>query len=131
LCRSSVAESRTGGFTLIEALVALSIVAVTLSSIGALIAGSIKGTRSLEARLSRLGAAKAVLTALPERHELKAGSVVGDFAGNNWRIDVAPFVGKTDPKAVWLPQRVTMTVRNPGAGDIQIETVRLARGQGR
>ena len=40
------------GFTLIEALVALAIIAAVLSSIGAVIGTTVKGTRSIDQRLA-------------------------------------------------------------------------------
>ena len=43
------------GFTLIEALVALAIVAAVLASIGAVIATTVKGTRSIDQRLALSG----------------------------------------------------------------------------
>jgi len=49
---------KNAGFTLIEALVALAIVAVALTSIGSLVATSARGAASIEARLTRLEAAR-------------------------------------------------------------------------
>ena len=45
----------SAGFTLIEALVALAIIAIVLASIGTLIASSAHGARSIEGRLSAIG----------------------------------------------------------------------------
>ncbi|WP_291689037.1 prepilin-type N-terminal cleavage/methylation domain-containing protein, partial [Bradyrhizobium sp.] len=82
--------SDVAGFTLIEALVALAIVAAVLSSIGAVVATSVKGTRSIDQRLALTGAAETLLAELPARNLLKPGRQSGELAGHRWRIDVAP-----------------------------------------
>ena len=58
-------------------MVALAIVAVALGSIGALIASSARGNRSIEAHLTRLETARAIMTALPSREELVPGTLSG------------------------------------------------------
>ncbi len=89
--RSTAPESTTAGFTLIEVLVALSIVAVSLSSIGALIATTVRGTRSIESHFTRLETAQAILTALPDREQLAPGNFSGEVGDYRWRINVSPF----------------------------------------
>jgi general secretion pathway protein I len=131
LYQSHEADQGTAGFTLIEALVALSIVAIVLSSIGAVVANAVKGTRSLEGRVNRLATAKSLLLSLPERNSLVPGSMTGTLDGNPWRIDVSPLANSKDSKLEWVPQRVILTVRNSLAGDMVIETVRLGRKDAR
>ena len=128
MSRSRTAEE---GFTLIEALVALAIVAASLASIGALIATTARGTRSIEQRLFRLEAARAALTALPDRDQLAPGGVSGELDGHRWRLEMAPFVdGALDPREIWLPQTVVIAVQSPGGGVLEIPTVRLHRRSG-
>lgn len=116
------------GFTLIEALVALAIIAAVLSSIGAVIATTVKGSRSIDQRLALTGAAETLLAALPERKLLKPGRQSGEIAGHRWRIDVAPLnaaaqqVPETSP---FVPLVVTMVLQAPGGLAISITTVRL------
>ena len=69
---------------------ALAIIAAVLSSIGAVIATTVKGTRSIDQRLALTGAAETLLAALPARNLLKPGRQSGELAGHRWRIDVAP-----------------------------------------
>jgi general secretion pathway protein I len=134
LCLSNAPEDGTLGFTLIEALVALSIVAVALSSIGALIATTVKGTRTVEAKVSRLGVAQSLMAALPDRSQLLSGTLRGDMNGHVWRLDVSPFATKNarpQATAQWIPQTVVMTVQGPDTGAMQVSTVRLQRREGR
>ena len=131
--RSTERKTGTEGFTLIEVLVALSIVAITLASIGALIATTARGTKSIEAHLTRLEIARAIMTALPDRGQLAPGSLSGEIAGHPWRVDISPFAtSNTDSQAdaVWTPQTVLMTVRSTTGAEMQISTVRLQRKGG-
>lgn len=114
------------GFSLIEALVALAIVAAVLSSIGAVIATTVKGTRSIDQRIALTGAAETLLASLPARSLLAAGRQTGELAGHRWRIDVAPMnAGDDDPARRWIPLSVNMRLQAPGGPALQITTVRL------
>lgn len=126
----STALKGTAGFTLIEAVVALAIVAVALGSIGALIASSARGNRSIEAHLTRLETARAIMTALPSREELVPGTLSGQIAGHPWRVDVLPFAAQDfDPagRLQWTPQAVVITVKAPSGASMEINTIRLQR----
>ena len=122
-------SSGVAGFTLIEALVALAIIAAVLSSIGAVIATTVKGTRSIDQRLALAGSAETLLVALPARDLLKPGRQSGELAGHRWRIDVAPMnvpdASDTPPARRFVPLAVTMRMQAPGGPAIQITTVRL------
>ena len=78
------------GFTLIETLVALAIIAIVLGTIGSVIATTAKGTRSIDQRLALAGTAETLLADLPARAVLKPGRQSGELAGSRWRLDVAP-----------------------------------------
>ena len=127
----SIPPENKAGFTLIEALVALSIVAIALSSIGALIATTARGTQSIEEHLTRLETARAVIAALPDRQQLATGTLAGQIANHSWRVDVRPFATQalSQPSGGrWTPQVVTVTVRAPHGAAMQINTVRLQQG---
>jgi general secretion pathway protein I len=118
----------TRGFTLIEALVALAIIAAVLSSISAVIGTTVKGTRSIDQRLALTGAAETLLAALPARNLLQPGRQSGELAGHRWRIDVAPL--NLAPREVpetsrFVPLAVNMRLQAPGGPAIQVTTVRL------
>ncbi len=118
------------GFTLIEVVVALALIAVGLTAIGSLIATTIRGTRSLDQHLSLAETARAVEAALPGREELPAEGMSGEMAGHRWRIDVLPFQASfVDPRlpSPWVPHTVVITVRAPDGPVLQIHTVRLQR----
>jgi general secretion pathway protein I len=131
LCRSSCERAnRRAGFTLIEVVVALALIAVALTAIGSLIATTIRGTRSLDQHLSLAETARAIEAALPGRDQLVDGSTSGEMAGHRWRVDVLPFRASfVDPRqpSPWVPQTVVITVRAPDGPVLQINTVRLQR----
>ncbi|MGH6711196.1 MAG: PulJ/GspJ family protein [Bradyrhizobium sp.] len=111
---------------MIEALVALAIIAAVLSSIGAVIGTTVKGTRSIDQRLALTGAAETVFAALPARNVLKPGRQSGETAGHRWRIDVAPMNPAAElPQGRFVPVAINMRMQAPGGPAIQITTVRL------
>jgi general secretion pathway protein I len=118
------------GFTLIEVLVALSIVGITLSSIGALMASAARGNRSIEQHLSILETARSVMAALPERAQLVQGGSSGEIAHLRWRLDVSPYAigdASAQTKATWVPQSVVVSIRAARGKALELSTIRLQR----
>lgn len=127
---SSRADS---GFTLIEALVAVAVVAVSLTAIGALIGANIRATHSLDSRLALIETARGILSGLPDRGQLEPGDISGAVADHRWRIDVMPFVADfVDPStpSPWQPQAIVLRVQAPSGEILRIDTVRLRHSQG-
>jgi general secretion pathway protein I len=118
------------GFTLIEVLIAIAVVAVSLTAIGSLMAASIRGTLSLEQHLALVETTRAIATGLPSRGELKLGNISGNLANHRWRVDVTPFAANNvNPRlpTPWVPQEVVIRVQSPGGPIMQVNTVRLRR----
>ena len=129
----SRACSGDAGFTLIEVLIALSVVAVALAAIGSLIGASVRGTRALDFNVTAATTARAIATALPERDALKPGSHSGEAAGQRWRVDVRPMATPmVDPglPTRWVPQTVVIRLQSPTGSILEINTVRLRRREG-
>jgi general secretion pathway protein I len=130
--RMSRAEPAAGdaGFTLIEVVVALAVVAVTLTAIGAVAATSVRGTRSLEQHLTLVQATRIVAATLPRNADASLDGLTGNILGFRWRISLAPFVGSgiyRMPDSPWIPQTVVARVRSPSGAVYGFETVRLLR----
>jgi len=117
------------GFTLIEVLVALSVVAISLAAIGSLMAVTTRGARGVGLHLTLVETTRAIITALPERDQLVTGDFSGESAGHRWRVDVLPFYADfVDPRqAAWMPQTVVVRVQSPSGKMLQVNTVRLRR----
>ena len=115
------------GFTLIEALVALAIIAIVLGTIGSVIAVTTKGTRSIDQRLALASTAETLLVDLPARGLLKPGRQSGQLAGSRWRVDIAPMnVAGGDPATDrFVPLAVNLRLQRADGSAIQVTTVKL------
>ena len=135
MSRSARCERRqaAGGFTLIEVLVALAVLAILLASIGSLIAASVRGVRSLDQHLALVEIARAIETGLPNRDELKVGRLSGEVSGHRWYVDVRPYIANNvDPRlpTPCAPLALAISVQSPAGPILQVNTVRLRRRQG-
>jgi general secretion pathway protein I len=130
------------GFTLIEVLVAIAVLAVVLGAIGAVVATTVRGVHSIDSRLPLLETAQNLLASLPERDALKPGTQTGGSGDFRWRIDVAaiavspsakadrttPLFGDASaapPKPKWQPYSITVRVEGSDGPPIRLDTVRL------
>jgi general secretion pathway protein I len=117
------------GFTIIEVLVALALVAVVIVAIGSLMATNVRGVRSFERHVALTQAARTAMTVgIPPRVGLRAGTSSGQFDGYRWTVDVAPLGGQWSAPAAdapWLPQLVRVRVQSPNGPVSDIRTVRL------
>lgn len=127
-------EQRAGsGFTMIEALVALVVTAVSLTAIGSLVAANVRGSVAVDRRLSLLETARSILAGLPDRGQLTLGDSTGQLAGNRWRLDLLPFTGNfVDPgrPPTWVPRALVIRVQSPDGEILRVDTVRLQRAGG-
>ena len=117
------------GFTIIEVLVALAIVAVSIVAIGQVMSTNARGVRVLENHVALVQSAQTVLaTEIPQRSALAPGRLNGRTGDTRWQIDIGPvgddwIVDKDDVN--WIPELVKVRVRGPAGGMITLETVRL------
>jgi general secretion pathway protein I len=127
------APDSNAGFTLIEVLVALGVMAISLAVIGSVVAANVRGTTTVYQRLSLVATARSLLTALPNRGDLTPGDTRGEMGGNRWRIDVLPFaadfVDPTQPTQ-WVPLDVVIRVESPTGETLRLDTVRLRHADG-
>ena len=122
-------DGREAGFTIIEVLVALALVAVSMVSIGSMMATNTRGVRSLERHVALMQAARAIMTAgIPPRAELRPGTSSGRTDDYRWTVEVEPLGGGwTVPNAdvPWAPELVRVRVTSPTGAVSDIRTVRL------
>lgn len=131
--RPGEALDASAGFTLIEALVALAVTAVSLAAIGALMAGNLRGSGRIEQHLGLVETLRAVETGLPDRASLSTGTLSGEMHDQAWTVDIAPFPGDfVNPRAAqfWIPQIIVIKVVSPSGAALQVETIRLGRRTG-
>ncbi|QAU45921.1 type IV pilus modification PilV family protein [Bradyrhizobium guangzhouense] len=115
------------GFTLIETLVALAIIAIVLGTIGSVVSVTVRGTRSIDQRLALSGTAETLLADLPARGLLKPGRQNGQLAGSRWRVDIAPMnvAGGNPATDRFVPLAVNLRLQGRDGGAIQVTTVKL------
>jgi general secretion pathway protein I len=124
-------DRRDAGFTIIEVLVALAIVAVSIAAIGRLMSTNARGVRILENHVALVESAQTVLaTEIPDRSKLAPGRLTGRNGDTRWQIDVGPvgsdWIGNKDD-VDWIPELVKLRVRDTAGATLDVETVRLMR----
>lgn len=119
------------GFTIIEVLIALAVVAVSIMAIGSVMSTNSRGVQALENHLALMQTAQAVMaTAIPARKDLVPGTLSGQLRDYRWQVDIGP-VGAgwepSDDRAQWIPELVKVRVRSPSGGTAELDTIRLMR----
>ena len=117
------------GFTIIEVLIALALVAVSIVAIGSVMSTNARGVRLLEQHVTLMQTAHSVMAAgIPLRAELGPGALSGQIDDYKWTIDVGPLGEGWDvPGAdvAWIPALVRVRVRSPSGAVSELHTVRL------
>ncbi len=131
MCRLTPSKPARGsaGFTLIEVVVTLAVIAAILLSVGSLVSVAVRGTHALDDHLVLVQTARAIEVGLPDRNSLTVGTLSGESGGQLWRVDVQPFPGALDAQArtPWVPLTASITVQTPRGTSFSITTVRLGR----
>ena len=141
IARSEIRPPRgTAGFTLIEVLVAIAVLAVVLGAIGAVVGNTVRTIRSVDRRLPLLETAQSLIASLPAREALQPGTQSGASGDFRWRIDAvllnrnvpdnaaaAPSTAATSatPKVTWVPLSITVRVQGSEGPPVRLDTVRL------
>jgi general secretion pathway protein I len=125
-------ERPDAGFTILEVLIALAVVAVSILAIGSVMSTNVRGVRLLEQHVTLMQTARTVMTAgIPSRAELGPGAASGQESDYRWKIDIGPLgedwaVPGAD--VAWIPALVRIQVRSPSGAVSDLKTVRLMRG---
>jgi general secretion pathway protein I len=130
LCREVRPEicSNNAGFTLLEVLIAIAVVATSLTAIGMLTGATTRGVRSLEQHVALIETARTVVASLPSPTQLSSSEATGELYGSRWRIGLFPFSGSAPvPESPWVPLTVSIRVQSPSGATLNLETVRLTQ----
>jgi general secretion pathway protein I len=135
LFRAARLENAGGsaGFTIIEVLIALAVIAICLAAIGTVVGVTSRGVRSLEQRVALVEVARSVAASLPPHSDRSVVPAAGEILSHRWQIDVAPWAGGDVVEQVnspWGPQTVTIHVQSPSGAVLTLQTVRLQRKLG-
>jgi general secretion pathway protein I len=130
---TSPTDGPTAGFTIIEVLIALAVVAVSIVAIGSVMSTNVRGVRSLEQHVALIQTVRSVMAVdVPPRAEIGLGIWSGRTNDHQWRIDVGPMGeewGAAGDKVAWIPALVRIQVRSPSGAVMDLRTVRLMHGQ--
>jgi general secretion pathway protein I len=122
-------DGRDAGFTILEVLIALAVVAVSIVAIGSVMSTNVRGVRLLEQHVTLMQTTRTVMTAgIPPRAELGPGALSGQIDDYRWTIDVGPMGDGWDvPGAdvAWIPALVRIRVRSSSGAVSDLRTVRL------
>jgi general secretion pathway protein I len=146
-CRIVRSDTRpprgSSGFTLIEVLVAIAVLAVVLGAIGAVVGNTVRAIRSVDRRLPLLETAQSLIASLPTRDALQPGTQSGTSGEFRWRIDAVllnrnvPEIAAAalstattgaPPKGNWVPLAITVRVQGSEGPPVRLDTVRLIPG---
>ena len=119
---------RNAGFTLIEVVIALAVIAVVLASIGSVVSVTARGAQALDDHLVLVETARAIETGLPDRTSLAPGTLTGELRGQRWRVDVQPFPSAgidSQPRVQWVPLVADIVVQSPDGTRLRVTTLRL------
>jgi Prokaryotic N-terminal methylation motif len=128
-----------GGFTLIEALVALSLVLAVAAALGPLLTQARRIIGGADERVAAQALLRTLLDAPLDRSDLSGASRQGESAGLRWRVTAEPIeplrlegpaITGPEAKTPWTPFRVVVAVAWGPNQAISAETIRLGRKAG-
>ena len=130
---TSPTDGRTAGFTILEVLIALAVVAVSIVAIGSVMSTNARAVRTMEQHVMLMQATRSVMAAdVPSRAEIGFGTWSGRTEGHQWKIEVGPMGdggNSVNEGAAWIPALVRVQVRSPTGAVMDVRTVRLIHGQ--
>ena len=124
----------SSGFTLVEVLVALAVMASTLAAIGSLMNATLRSGVHLERHFAEVETAQQIIAGLPGPDDLRDGSSSGEMAGHVWRLDATPYrtnLVRPGTPADWTPEKIVLTVRGPNGAFLNVDMIRLVRARAR
>lgn len=119
-------SDRQAGFTLLEALVALTLLVVFASAVGPHLSQARRIMANAEGRVAAQVLLRSLINAPFDRSSLASAS--GETSGLGWRVDTEPAaVVRRQAQSIWLTYRVVASVTWAPGQVIMAETIRLGK----
>jgi len=125
-------DERRGGFTLLEALVALALILGFAAVLGPYLFQARRIIANTEGRVAAQVLLRTLVDAPFDRSQLFNASRDGEIHGLRWRIVTAPMTIDSAPSReppLWIPVRIVAKVSLGDGQIITAETVRLAKSE--
>jgi prepilin-type N-terminal cleavage/methylation domain-containing protein len=130
--RAGESDRGRGGFTLIEALVALALILAFAEVLGPYLFHSRRIGVNAGGRVAAQVLLRSLLDAPFDRSQLAHASRSGEVAGLRWQIVTEPVMtSMLPPNGQWTAFRVTARVSSDRNQVVSAETVRLAKSEPR
>lgn len=126
--RLETTEYAQAGFTLVEVIAALTILALVLGIGYRLLGDGMAGVRQAEMQVAALAIAEAQIAALGTEHSLGSGQWSGNRDGFRWTLTVTPRMDRPFDRAQPLAMaafRIEVEVIDPRGGFVRLSTTRL------
>jgi general secretion pathway protein I len=120
----------SAGFTLLEALIAIVILALSLSALLSLYSTGLRGINAIDDQLRARLLAQSVMAELSYDRALRPGTLEGRFERFAWTLSVTPFdTGDTEPRqpGPWTVYQLALTVSWPYGRRFELQTLRMLR----
>jgi general secretion pathway protein I len=123
--------TRSAGFTLLEALIAITILAVSLSALLSLYSTGLRGVSAIDGNMRARLLAQSVMAEMSHDRALRPGQSQGRSEEFTWTLTVAPY---EEPAAgqlqgPWTLHHLVVTVSWPRGRRIEMQTLRMLRSQ--
>jgi general secretion pathway protein I len=121
------------GFTLVEALVAIVILALSLGALLSAHDGGLRGATAIDEHLRARLLAQSLLAQWSQHRVIPQGPFQGRSGRLAWTVSIAPFTragGRLQQEPDhWMLHEVTVTVAWPPGRQIQLNTLRLLQAR--
>ena len=122
----------SAGFTLLEALIAIVILALSLSALLQLYSTGLRGVANIDDHLRARLLAQSVMAEMSYDRRLRPGRLQGRADQFAWTLSITPFDdGQPAPQqpGPWTLHRLALTVTWPQGRRIELQTLRLLQTQ--
>ena len=119
---------QSAGFTLLEALIAIVILAMSLGALLQLYSTGLRGVGSIDDHLRARLLAQSVMAEMSYDRRLRPGKLQGRFDQFAWTLSITPFDdGQPAPQQVnpWTLHRLALTVTWSQGRRIELQTLRM------